>query len=487
MKHFEQLSFDRFWPLVESHGFFQPSDRTFFSQVIGYHIYADLYLNLDLAAAQDSSDAMKFLNLLEDFTVISDRCASLVGARVLEVQGGRNHFLLPSNDPVSVLPKLLQFSSALTRTVYDELKPKAGNDWQGFSMAADHGPAILIPSPYGGGSLVSLGNAANQPAKKLGRGVDSGHLAIPLRIGKSLPGAKPSGDWSLIDVNKPLATTQDYFDDQLTESMRNVARGILENRSRRGPRDFVNNTFTGISFSTTPLRTRGMCMRADVDGFTPTVESAIKNGKGAQLVQQFTELMQYPIEFTEKLGRRHVELPWAGDCCTMLIQPGSGETVERMRATLPVEAGRLWHGLAHENGKSERWRSSLSGAKWALGLACGDAAEGGNGHAIVSEFPAAGRTFRVLVGWCARRAKDAQETSGICGDDTAIPIVDYQNLESVFKPLFKLASSLYRSASYNQLRQAGNSAAHSLRVSAPQQIVGVSAALPAPRPYGRRN
>jgi len=487
MKNVRKIEFGEFWPLVESRELLRPSDLVAYSYFAGFHIYADLRLNLDVAAAEDSRNAMKFVDLLEDYTSITDRCAALVGAKVLEVQGERIHLALPSPDPIVALGSPLVFASTLTRTVYAEIKPAAGDDWRGFSMAAAHGPAVLIPSAYGGGSVVSLGNAANQPAKKLGKGVDSGHLALPKRIGSSLPGAKPSGDWIMIDVNTPIPITTQFFDAALTEAMRGAARTILERREQIPRRDFATSMHEGISLAKTPVRTRGMCQRSDLDGFTKSVEDAFKTRRLDELVKTFTDIMDYPLEFAQKLGRPLIELPWAGDCATMLIQPAFHETVEEMRACLPVEAGRCWHGISHENGGPGRWGSSLGSAKWAVGLACGDQNEGGNGNAILAEFLAAERSFRVVVGWCARRAKDAQETSGIGGEDTAIPVVDYENLEGAFKPLFKEVSSSFRSSSYAKLKQAGRSVTKPLATSKPQQSAGAGAILPAPKPYWTRD
>lgn len=485
MKHYEHLSFDSFWAKAAKSDFFAPSDFVQFSDVIGFHIYADLRLNLDLAAAEDSKQAMKCVDLLEDFTTVTDRCAAVVGARILEVQGDRVHLLLPTQQAFQDLPRLLIFAAALTQTVYNEIKPKAGADWKGFSMAADHGPAILVPSTYGGGSVVSLGNAANQPAKKLGRGVDSGFLALPSQIGKHLPSAKPSGDWVLVDVVNRNSATVSFFDERLTEQMREAARKILGARTNQRGRDFARQIFEGISYSITPLKTRGMCLRADLDGFTKAVEDAFKNNKVGELVKQFGGVMQYPVEFAQKLGRPLVELPWAGDCCTALIQPRYLESVEEMRSILPVEAGRCWHGIAYEDLNRSNWKARMGTAKWAIGMACGDTKEGGDGNAIVAEFAASGRTFRVIVGWCGRRAKDAQETSGISGDDLALPVVDYQNLEEVLKPLFKPIGSNYRFANCRDLRNASKPTAGQLAAASPAKISGISNVLPTPRPYWR--
>jgi len=118
-----------------------------------------------------------------------------------------------------------------------------------------------------------------------------------------------------------------------------------------------------------------------------------------------------------------------------------------------------------------------------VGLACGDRDEGGNGNAIIAEFPAGGRSFRVIVGWCSRRAKDAQETIGIKGDDVVIPIVDYQNLEEVFKPLFELAGSNYRYSNYAKLKQSATTVAKPLSSATTKRIATISTVLPAPRPY----
>jgi hypothetical protein len=486
MKRVNRVGFDSFWPLVESRALYGPSEILSYSDVVGFHAYADLRLNLDLAAAEDSKRAMQFIDLLEDYTLIADRCAGLVAARVLEVQGERIHFLVPAAElNEQQLTRLLVFATALTKTIYAELKPKAAEHWQGFSMAADFGPVILVPSSCGGGSVVSLGNAANQPAKQLGRGVTAGHLAIPSTYGTALPGAKRHGTWIEIDVSNPKAATITYFDEVLTGRMRDLARTVLDERGRRATRDFVTALHEGISFSKSPFRTRGMCLRADLDGFTKAVAAASKKGADAvsELVRQFTEIMRYPVEFAQKLDRPVVELPWAGDCCTLLIQPGFHETVEEMRAVLPVEAGRLWHGLAHEDGEGGRWLTALGQARWAIGFACGDRHEGGDGHVIITEFPASGRSFRVIAGWSARRAKDAQEIDGISAEDVVVPRVDHANLEPVFRPLFDLNGSNYRVSNYDRLKNATANAATFLAHSAAKPVAGGVATLPKPRPY----
>ena len=66
-----------------------------------------------------------------------------------------------------------------------------------------------------------------------------------------------------------------------------------------------------------------------------------------------------------------------------------------------------------------------------------------------------------------------------------VPVVDYQNLEEVLKPLFELVSSQYRFTNYAKLKQARQSVGRSLAASTVQRIASVNIALPAPKPYWR--
>jgi hypothetical protein len=110
--------------------------------------------------------------------------------------------------------------------------------------------------------------------------------------------------------------------------MRQVARAVFNERARQETRNFARGLSEGISLTKTPVRTRGMCLRADLDGFSKKVEEAFQKGPQAvaALVQEFTSVLQYPIDFAQRLGRPIIELPWAGDCCTIFIQPAFHET-----------------------------------------------------------------------------------------------------------------------------------------------------------------
>ena len=470
----------------------QPDEPANFVRAVGYHLYADLRLKLEVAAAENSREAMECVNILEDYTAICDQCAALAGAKVLEVQGERVHFFLPASQIDSKnLATLVGFAASLTRVLNSELRPRTGDNWRGFSTAAAHGQAVLVTSTFGGGSVVSLGNAANQPAKRLGKGVSSDHLALPEGLGNSVPGYKKVGDWYEINVLTPVIPTKDYFDDTLTENMRRIATDISGKRRNAQVREFLKEWSEGKNLGKAPYRTRGMCLRADLDGFTKKVEAAFANGKPAveALVRQFIDLMEYPREFAKQLGRDVIELPWAGDCATVLIRPRVPETVEAMRAVLPIQGGRIWHEIAKADNLSREWREGLKDTYWVVGFACGDTSEGGDGNAIIAEFTASNRPFRVIVGWCARRAKDAQEADGTGGDDVVIPLVDWRNVEQPLKSLFvelTLAPS-YKKTTYTKIKQSAGGISQSLAASTPTYVSGISTAVPAPRPYWAEN
>jgi len=117
-----------------------------------------------LAAAETDPKALRYLGILQDLAAIADGCAQETGATLLEIQEGRIHFLIECErfDAVALGPAF----RALHRhdpSVHDIIRPKA---WMlgRLPHGADHGLAVILFSDCGGGSAISLGNAANRPA-----------------------------------------------------------------------------------------------------------------------------------------------------------------------------------------------------------------------------------------------------------------------------------------------------------------------------------
>ena len=420
-----------------------PEDKTVDREVVygyadevGFHLYAELRLTLNVSAPEDSDSINRYLNLVEQFAEIAQGAINLVGGRILEVQGQVIHFFIQASSQGDV-SRPLTFATALIRMAYAQIKPAAGDRvWKGFAVAFDHGRTVMLSAPFGGGSVVSLGPAANRPAKRLGKGVPSGHVAVPWQLAAGVECGRREDDWKLIQVEQSSEDLKSYFDENLEGPLGKLAKKVLQSPRTAG-REFVK-VIGSDSLASKPFVGQVVCIRADLDGFTKAVNRAFEKGEsGVQaLVEEFTKIMAYPTQFIRRglNGRGVVELPWAGDCCTLAVIPSPQEGIEGLRGVAPVELGREWHDIGEKEAKY--WRPVLQGAAWATGFASGGRDEG-DGWVVVAEIGIGTRRFRIIAGWGARKAKDAQEAPGVQAGGIAVPNEDYRLLDTELKTLFR--------------------------------------------------
>jgi hypothetical protein len=453
----------------------QTADGVRFDDVTGFHIYGDVALKLRLAAAEDPQNADKYLDILEEYAGIAEACSSEAGAALLEVQGERLHFLLPAPDANEAsIKQLVQFSIALTQTVYDRLASKAGTDWNGFTLAADHGRAIVIATGRNGDdSVVSLGDPANTPAKRLARmpAVKAGHLALPSRIsGKSrllLSGAAYRDDavWIEINVKEPPLYLHSAVDVSLRNRMNELASGIAnEVRERRRTVKFATtNDLAGDATIDDPIAIQAIVLRADLDGFTKQVRQAFLAGTEQAirtLIERFLLIMEFPEHFASRINRRVISLPWAGDCATQILLLKPDENYESIRKTLPATASIDWQdGNGQYEERMTQIRHAMAGTRWSVGVAGGDNDEGSSGRLLVANLQTAFRKFRVAAGWNVRRSLDAQQADNVVADDTVLPLVDYRGLNTDYQKAFSElpGSSIFRRATLPALKKARQS------------------------------
>jgi hypothetical protein len=407
-----------------------------YADEVGFHIYAELRLTLQVAAPEDSKAMNRYLDLIEQFAEISQGAIDLVSGRIFEVQGQVIHFFIQADSPDDVA-RPIAFATALVRMAYGQIKPLAGEGvWRGFAVAFDHGRTIMLSAPFGGGSLVSLGPAANRPAKRLGSGMPSGYLALPWQMAKGVDCGRRDGDWHLIQVEQASEDLSSFLDENLEESVGKVAKKILGNPRAAG-REFVR-AFGTESIGKKAFVGQGVCLRADLDGFTKAVKEAFMHGEvGVQaLVEEFSKVMAYPTEFVRRCQgtRRVIELPWAGDCCTLFVMPNVSEGIDGLRGVASVELGREWHDIGENNAKY--WKPVLQEAAWATGFASGGPEEG-NGWVVVAEIGLGDRRFRIIAGWASRKAKDAQESPGVQASGIAIPSEDHKLLDTELQGIFR--------------------------------------------------
>ena len=180
---------------------------TRYTSTRGYHFYGHLDLGLRLFAAEDERPAKKYLEILQAFTTVAERAGKEFGLVIFEVQGERIHLFLETEDGPGQRQNIIDFARVWNAGVNEVVKPKAGTDFKSFSMAADFGSTLVVLSAGEDESIVSLGNAANRPAKHLSRwtGTRNGHLK--LNVASLRPGGENADAvWEDHDVSEVPAS-----------------------------------------------------------------------------------------------------------------------------------------------------------------------------------------------------------------------------------------------------------------------------------------
>lgn len=465
----------------------------------GFHVYGQLSLTLPLAASEDTQSAVRYLRIIQAYAAIADKCAQVAGGVLLEVQGEVIHALLPGELSKDAVDSVIAFSIALGQIVYAEIEPLAGDAWKSYVMATDHGHAVLIGNGNGSSdSIVSLGPAANSPAKQLPI-TEAGHLSIKTEVlALVCPNVDCRKTWEQFDFRNPLymprsggmSQSQKYL---LNESiMRAEAKRIMENRASMQPqiRVLTEQDITGEIENdvNSPFKTQGFYMRADLDGFTADVAKAFEESSETaviEIVKRFSAFMAFADAFAKSLNRRVLRLPWAGDCCNMILLPRSGITYSRERSYVPAVEAARWHDLtAQADADGRKWRDVLMESEWAVSIAGGDKEEeGSDGYLLVANIETSGRKFKIASGWGAGRSHDALETEGVHGRDTVIHKVDYEALSGNYRQHFKPLNSLFYKAGDLSMGKIKNEAVKAERQTGPAIIVGSDIVLPPPKPH----
>ena len=406
------------------------------------------------------------------------------------MQGERIHLLLPAAaaDRDSVA-ELVRFSNALTNLVYNRISKSAGKEFRGFKMAADHGRAILVGSAgQSTGSIVSLGPAANAPAKELKRDGEAEHLRIRTRHYSLLGGRTGTGEWVNLQVRTPSQDMAHLASQALLDSFANRSAEYLDEPVQTpltvgfADAPFLE-TFSG-GYVDRAMKIQGFSLRADLDGFSKEVEAAFRNGNAgiANLVTRFSTIMRYPDEFRKRVGKT-VDLPWAGDCATVIVLP-NGAGYEDAQEYLPVKAAGEWHSQrGSQNANKRNWAEYVGDAKWAVGIAGGDADEGANGYILVAPIRGRHRDFMVAAGWGIGRSLDAQESDGVRGNDTVIPETDYTSLASTHRPSFRKLNSTFWVSHQLTADSVRNTGAEQLASTTPVYVPNIQTSVPQPRPW----
>lgn len=466
-----------------------------FTDTTGFHIYADLDLALEFSAGDDQA-AFRNLQVLQAFASSAEAVGRASGMRILEVQGPRLHLYLEAGTPTEAdVRRLVQACRVFYQLATTEVSQLVGDVEFSIRMAADYGRAILVRSTGAdiSESLVSLGNVANRPAKKLSR--DVGKAGVPagtLALNEGAIRGREESEWRLINLD--VARVEKAMDesDQETESritmfsaansqypiVANSAMAILAREFEPNPQNPIH----------APMRRSGFMFRADLEGFSATVRAAMSHGDEAVtvLVATFQQIMRYPTAFKESLpeGVSVLCFPWAGDCANLFLEC---ENYALERTHLPNAAALNWH---NQNGESGvKWNRVLENCQWLVALGGGDPATAGRGRILTGNVIADGRTFHVGAGWSWRRSLDAEQSRGTDADGTVIQIEDYRGLESKYRDAYvdhPENPALFKVASLAALERAERQSCKgtSVSVAATEPVFNIQ--VRAPKPYRGR-
>lgn len=467
--------------LANKEGRVQQADPPF-ADTTGIHIYSDLALPLKIAAGDDQ-DAVRLLQILQRYAEAAALLRSRTGTVILEVQGPRLHLfreepVLTSRTVEDVVTACRAFHALATAAI----KPVAGTTAFNIRMAADYGRAIMLRSAGEdvSESLISLGNPANRPAKRLARnvgdtGVPADHLAVNVN---AFNGNQDREWWELFkltaidDVNEQLIQKQAAF-----SARRHEFASTFEIEAK----EFEPNPKNPV---TTPIRRKGFMLRADMDNFSPQVKEAMQKGDQAilQLVLKFHQIMQFPAAYKDTLpdGVSVLAFPWAGDCANLFLEC---EDYALERTHLPNTAALNWH-KPQNNGKN--WPSILADTRWIVAIAGGDEDQD-HGSIVTGNVYADGRTFHIGAGWAWRRSLDAEQADGTRCQETVIQKEDYQGLDVPLQEPYREHPenpSLFSVAGLSGLELASNGQKQKATVSVAATVPFYNITLPKPRPYG---
>lgn len=465
------------------------SDEVPFSDTHGFHVYSDLDLRLVLAAAENENSAYINLQILQAYATAAEAIARSSGLRILEVQGQRVHLFRESGEPrreaEQVVDACRVFHDLATKKIQEIRRTLPFT----IRMAADYGRAILLRSVGEdvSESIVSLGNAANRPAKKLARdvtreGVPAGHLAF----NEAALDADPSAPavWRLINLAEEIPARKNLIEpleEAANARYTEVAFGAMQELAQQ----FEPNPRNPVQI---PHKRHGFMFRADLDRFSPRVATAMSQGGDAlrALVKEFQTIMNYPAVFKETLPESVSVLmfPWAGDCANLFLEC---DDYSLERTYLPNRAAINWHDQGRGlGGNGTDWRSLLHGCKWLVAIAGGDDHESEHGFILTGNIVADGRTFHVGAGWPWRRSLDAEQSSDTNPEDTVIHNEDHTALDAPLQVPYSdhpAHPSLFKIAPFNRLVKAQTSHERASEISMPAVVPGTAVKVSAPRPY----
>lgn len=397
------------------------------------HIYIHLDMKDQYKFATTKDDALSYLKAVAKTALISATIAKSFGGRVLEVQGSTIHVGLPEarSSPWE------SFTAAVHTSLLQGVEPtyRAVTGWR---MTADTGQTLVVPGRgvHGDLSFVSLGNAANWPAKHLYSQLER-YAEEDRHLKKYHVGVRDRqrNRW----MHFPLSPTTSDRDRRFS-----VAASVSEDFSvRLGSSHSRAGLLTamaeplgdpgtdGSPTADSPGVYFGWVLRADLDGFTRRVESCFNQDEALlNLGKKFVEIMEAAERFTADHSQRMLQLPWAGDNYTAAAVFSTKRAYEDGRHRRLVD-----HALDFD-GHMEEVLDGAGFGGWAFGIGGADVNGKAAGNVFIGSVEFDG--FRFLVGAGQGFSRSLQAFADIKPDAEriALYVQDYHSLDRAYKDHF---------------------------------------------------
>lgn len=448
----------------------------------GFHLYAQLSLQLKYTAPENVVDATKSFEIIQRYTDIAEACSRQFTGRILEVQGERLHLFFEKELTKNTLRQMLILCMVFTNTVYDNKLSLGEDAFEGFRIVFDYGRALILSTGANADdSFVSLGPCANRPAKYLPN-VAAGTTSMPIEIAKLLFDVDERRTWHTMNLKGRSSLTLSADESRNLSNFSATASQALR-------KVYASNAFfvrtdrmttdSRFNFSSANLQ-QGFFMRADLDGFTKKVQDAFESNSEQiihSLLLDFVNVLRYGEQFIAQTGRPVIRLPWAGDCVNILLLPRTIESIGDAQLYYSAKGQADW--LSGYNGKI---KPPFDGAKWLVSMCCGDASCG-NRNVLIAQVETSERDFLFAVGWSVGRSLAALEIAGTRAGDAVTSKIDYDALEFEYQKYFSPVTTVFmKSGTLHRLIEDGKTYIPSL-ITRSRNVPGIAILTPKPRPY----
>jgi hypothetical protein len=402
-----------------------------------WHIYIKLDFQKQYENAETKADGHAFVVSVARAAAAAELVLRGADGIVVEVQESVIHCLI--HDVHKNPEAMRRQCSAIHRAL--EFVFSGGSKVEGWRMTADWGKTLLVRGRgiHNDDSYVSLGNAANAPAKHL-----YSELSVPSEVDRRLKrymlGVRDaeSNNWrhesltvllsegftKIASAELTEAKTREFH---VTNMLTKEARAVRDFDSGQSLVHLRANDM--VETNEAPVAFFGWVMRADLDGFTARVENCFDDDDELLVLgKKFQDIMDEGARFAGLHSELLVQLPWAGDNFTAAVT-----FADRDAYHFAIDRRYVEFSLDFANElKSVTANAGLQG--WAQTSAGGDVHGNAHGNIYVGSVSFENRRFLIGAGVGFGRTSqafsDMKPKSGelvIFDDDYSSLLKPYQN------------------------------------------------------------